>query len=291
LNTSALHLNVYKTSLSRMMTRVSRARMRLRLQLGVSRKLTVTRWIGSTTVRVGLSCVSKRQVSYAKASEGVEKSCRGTRRTRRGLRSGKRRARRQTSLQVKTTAPKEKKSVHDSVHRERLFERMRGSQEKLFLLVRRLNGDFSYPLSDLGWRSLRNQWARTAHRYPPQFRMMFFASSFRQLYVTLEHSVSERPPPLPSRKKNAYVPDWYVSDVPAVHPNVVHREKDPYGPEPCAWCRDEGWEDDSQWSLGCLRIQRCVRNPRLAIKRAPQTRSPDVKGPRHTGSRGRPRKR
>lgn len=55
-----------------------------RLQLGVNRKSTVTRWIGCLVVRI--TC------NRAKASEGAEKSCR-VRRKSRGQRRGKRRAR------------------------------------------------------------------------------------------------------------------------------------------------------------------------------------------------------
>jgi len=57
-----------------------------RLQLGVNRKLTVTRWIGSATVGV-VNTTSSR----LKASEGAEKSCH--RRRKRGQRRGKRRSR------------------------------------------------------------------------------------------------------------------------------------------------------------------------------------------------------
>jgi len=51
-----------------------------RQQLGVDRKGTATRWMGSLTVRV--------EVSRAKAGEGAERSFRSQRKTRRGQRGG-----------------------------------------------------------------------------------------------------------------------------------------------------------------------------------------------------------
>jgi len=61
--------------------------MLYRLHTGVNRKLCVTRWIGSTTVRVGVL-----KQNRVKASEGAERSCRKRRRVR-GQRKGKSRSR------------------------------------------------------------------------------------------------------------------------------------------------------------------------------------------------------
>jgi len=71
----------------------SRTRMRLRLQLGVNRKLVATRWIGQWVVRIHIAGTFRGSViDREKASEGAERSCR-SRRKRRGQRRGKRRAR------------------------------------------------------------------------------------------------------------------------------------------------------------------------------------------------------
>jgi hypothetical protein len=65
----------------------SRSRTLFRLHTGVNRKSCVTRWIGSTTVRVVILNLNRE-----KASEGAERSCR-KRRRKRGQRRGKRRSR------------------------------------------------------------------------------------------------------------------------------------------------------------------------------------------------------
>jgi hypothetical protein len=65
----------------------SNRRWIFRLQLGVNRKLTVSRWIGCATVGV-VNTTSTR----LKAREGAERSCR-SRRRKRGQRKGKRRSR------------------------------------------------------------------------------------------------------------------------------------------------------------------------------------------------------
>lgn len=76
----------------------SRNRRIFRLLLGVNRKSAVTRWIGSTTVRVVTTSFGNRSVSRLKASEGAEKSfrcgrSRSRRKRQRGQRKGKRRSR------------------------------------------------------------------------------------------------------------------------------------------------------------------------------------------------------
>jgi hypothetical protein len=71
----------------------STRRRSLRLQLGVSRKLTVFRWIGSVTVGVmNTSVRTNARENRSKAKEGAEKSCRLRRRWR-GQRKGKQRSR------------------------------------------------------------------------------------------------------------------------------------------------------------------------------------------------------
>jgi len=69
----------------------STRRRRLRLQLSANRKLTVTWWIGESTVGV-VNIVKSTMLPYLKASEGAERSCRHRRRLR-GLRRGKKRSR------------------------------------------------------------------------------------------------------------------------------------------------------------------------------------------------------
>lgn len=65
-----------------------------RMCLSADRKLSTTRWIGNTTGRVVISCVSPRGCAFRpKASEGAEKSCLGKRRRKRGLRRSKLRSR------------------------------------------------------------------------------------------------------------------------------------------------------------------------------------------------------
>lgn len=276
------------------MCKVSRSRKCRRLRTAVNRKSCATRWIGQEVVRISLSRVSARGVAYVKASEGVEKSCPRKGRRKRGLRKGKRRARRQTSPHnLFLPAPDSKgEGLRVFLHRERMFTAMRRAQEKIFWLVRRSSANCTRGLTDGGRRSCRNVWTRVSSRYPPPYRRLFFASSFKVFYDTLSASLAEpAPPPLPRRRgprpprngESNYRPAWPV-DSRVLSPNVIQDQKDGLGPEPCAWCRKDGWSEESEWHFGCLRIQRCIRNPRLAEREASGAGKPKVKIPRPNNS-------
>lgn len=84
---------------------------------------------------------------------------------------------------------------------------------------------------------------------------------------------------------NPYRPLWPVGrSVPTVGDSQV--ESDRLGPNPCAWCRNE-WEDEGETGE-CLRIQRCVRNPKTLAREKGQSLH---RGNAKRGGRSRPNRR
>jgi len=153
----------------------STRRRSLRLQLGVSRKLTVYRWIGSVTVGViNMSIGNTAHKNRSKAIEGAEKSCRSRRRWR-GQRKGKQRSRgRQPRSRAPIpTRPTEGPSERSVVNHLRACDFWYFRQEelgKLFLAsnlyseMKSSNGmdfsDESYAKWRCTWQKLRSHIAR-----------------------------------------------------------------------------------------------------------------------------------
>jgi hypothetical protein len=255
--------------------RTSVRRQCLRQQLGVSRKLTVTRWIGQLTVRVRISGVTPRGCAYVKASEGVEKSCGGKPRRRRGLRRGSKRSRGgKPPLNSCPPAPKSGTfSARVISHNERMFVFARRAQSRfLGEAERTLRYGFPQEGTDR-WFTLRDKWRSYSHGFPILCRTLVFGPTFsefmRRMRILQQEDAEPpplpprgpRPPPLPTRPVEVPVP---------VGGFTSHTERDQYGPNPCAFCR-AAWMEDGEIGL-CLRIQLCVRNPRTIARREQETR-------------------
>lgn len=150
-------------------------RQSLRLQLGVSRKLTAIRWIGQWVVRIHISRVTARGCVYSKADEGAEKSCvvrSGATRRKRGLRRGKSRSRgRQPRRSLKPSAPLTKEVSERSInHHLRGLDFWYGRVDSFRKRVGRCGKS---GLSDRGnevYREQRASWLALSNRIPSDIR-------------------------------------------------------------------------------------------------------------------------
>jgi len=141
---------------------VSRLRRRIRLQLGVTRKLTVIRW--TKAISVGEMVIRK------KADEGAEKSCR--RRRVRGQRKGRKRSRGgKPRSNAEAPRPKDPNKVSNRriTNQLRLFDYAEASADNLkkvtasLLKGKRFRKDeFPLPL----YLGFRRRWAALSARVP-----------------------------------------------------------------------------------------------------------------------------
>lgn len=156
----------------------SKRRKIFRLQLGVNRKSTATRWMGEWTVGVLTKRYWKTFRAQLKAGKGAERSCQDgvvqvhrARRSSRGQRRGKRRAR---GCHPREPPPSARRSKEPSVRKidrhlravDWAWERV-GKFEKLMRqskFVRHWVGSWSYPMQPerysiwkLRWSKLRKQ--------------------------------------------------------------------------------------------------------------------------------------
>lgn len=254
-------------------------RHNLRLLLGVNRKLRAIRWIGGSTV--GVVCtsrVSNRGTHYVKADKGVEKSCRTNRRRRRGLRRGRRRSRggKPRSTRTPPTPRVKDRSPRVLIHGERLFTAARRDQQYLFALA-----DPAWrkgALSNIARKRLASTWSVVAHKYPYNVSLMLFGRSAKHFLDTIDPSLPELPP-LPPRRG---APPRVLPTRDVVGMDRSQVQKDGLGSDPCRWCADEYGGD----STFCLKIQRCVRNPKTIERRSnPSSRGKKVMMPPPTPRR------
>lgn len=248
----------------------------LRQCLGVNLNLNTFRWIGGVTGRVTAKTVIRSQgCLYEKAEKGVEKSCLGTRRRRRGLRKGRARSRggKPRSNEPLSTPRVKEPSSRVGVHNERLFAIMRRAQQKLLKKAdSALRPTREYGFKPGTYRSrvpwdtqlekhLTAIWRPVAAGFPQAYRSTFFGPNsghFLRVVRSLNEE-HEAPPPLPPRRGRPPSPPPRPVALVTNSTINTHIEKDQYGPNPCSWCRAE-WEADGEIGA-CLSIQECVRNP------------------------------
>jgi hypothetical protein len=141
-------------------------RRRIRLQLGVSRKLTVIRW--TKAISVG------EIVIRLKADEGAEKSCR-KRRRRRGQRIGKKRSRvGKTRLSAEAPRPKSPNSVSNRriTNQLRLFDYAEKKSDELRkLIIKKLGRTMERPrdlriIPDSLYLAFLQMWRAFSRRVP-----------------------------------------------------------------------------------------------------------------------------
>jgi hypothetical protein len=248
----------------------------LRQCLGANKNINTFRWIGGVTGRVTAKVVLRNQgFLYEKAEKGVEKSCTGTVRRKRGLRKGKARSRggKPRCIVARPTHESKEPSRRVNVHNERLFAIMRRAQEKLLKKAdSSLRPTVSYgfkpgtyrgmrPFDESVERHLVSIWRPVAAGFPQAYRSTFFGANARQ-FIAMVRSLNEElyaPPPLPPRRGRPPSPPPRPV-APVTNSTIkTHIEKDQYGPNPCSWCRAE-WLADGEFGA-CLSIQECVRNP------------------------------